>query len=342
MTKRSAETILSALAPNKTAKRYDGRWQELLTYTNQDGSRKPTEEELIQFFDHLKNDKKMLASTIWCIYSMINHKMQLLFGEKLQVYPRVTMLLKSFEAGYTRKTAGQFSKEQIQEFLTNAPNTGKFIHIKAAIVLCFCGGLRCAELVLLNASDFEFNDTTGMWVSYSVSKQRGETIKNKFNVPLEYCQYLENYDNVLTEAKLGEGRIFKTFRIRQNGNGYYVNQPMGKHVLAKFPEQMATFLGLPNPTSYTGHSLRRSTANVMAEAGASTAIMKKHFNWKSENTCLKYVDNTNTAKVEIANMMKPASSSSAIGKCDAKSGDPLPINNKSITLENCQNIIINL
>jgi len=341
MSKRSAEEIISTLNPNKTAKRYDDRWKQFCDYCKLD-FRKPNEEDLIQFFDHLKNNLKMAASTIWSIYSMLNHKMQLLHGVKLQTYPRITMLLKSYEAGYTRKTAGQFSKEQFEEFIKNAPNTGKYIHIKAGVILAFFGGLRCAELVSIENTDFEFNESTGMWVSYTVSKQRGESIQNKFNVPLEYCQYLENFDKVLTEANLGEGRIFKTYRIRKSGEGYYVNQAMGKHILAKFPVVMASFLNLSNPSSYTGHSLRRSTANVLAEAGASSAIMKKHFNWKSENTCLKYVDNTKSAKLGISNMIQSAPSSSSMCISKFEQTPILPIEKKAISLENCHNIVINL
>ena len=126
---------------------------------------------------------------------MLNNKMQLLFGEKLQIHPRLTILLKSYEAGYVRKTAGQFSKEQIMSFLENAPDEDEFIHIKAAVVLSYFGGLRCADLISITCDDMEFNETTGMWVTYVVSKQKGEQIQNKFNVPLEYCKYIERYDH---------------------------------------------------------------------------------------------------------------------------------------------------
>lgn len=262
---------------------------------------------------------------------------QLKFGKKLQTYPRITHLLKSYEAGYVRKSASAFTKEQILSFLKSAPDTGEYLHIKAAIVIGFCGGLRCADLIKLDTSDFEFNDTTGMWITYRVSKLRGESITNKFIVPLEYCQYLERYDHRLDECGAAEGRAFKTYRVRKNSNtddnGYYTKQPMGIHQLSKFTVKVAEYLQLPNPSTYTGHSLRRSTANVMAEAGASTSLMKKHFNWKSESTSLKYVDNTTSGKVSIANMMKSLTSSAV-----ASNKENVP---KSLSLENCHNIVIN-
>ena len=75
-----------------------------------------------------------------------------------------------------------FTTQQIMEFLKNAPNTGEFVH--AAVVIGFCGGLRCTDMVGLSSQDCTFDETTGMWIDYNISKQRGEAIRNRFNVPL--------------------------------------------------------------------------------------------------------------------------------------------------------------
>lgn len=71
-------------------------------------------------------------------------------------------------------------------FLKNAPITGEFVHIKAAVVIGFCKGLRCTDMVWLNIQDCTFDETTVMWIDYNVSKHRREAIRNKFNVPLEF------------------------------------------------------------------------------------------------------------------------------------------------------------
>ena len=81
---------------------------------------------------------------------MLNNKVQLNFGYKLQKNPRLTLLLKSYENGYQRKTAGQFSKEEIMRFLAEAPDEGENIHIKVAIIIAYFGRLSCAELTSLN------------------------------------------------------------------------------------------------------------------------------------------------------------------------------------------------
>ena len=118
------------------------------------------------------------------------------------------MLLKSYEAKYIRKKASVFTKEQFCRFIYDGPNTGRQLQMKAMVA--FCGGLRCADLVSLETPNLEFNDVTGCWVKYVVSKQRGENMVNKFNVPLNYVQYFTQYCDVLKEADLYIGRLFKS------------------------------------------------------------------------------------------------------------------------------------
>lgn len=215
--KRSADQIISSINPVKSAKKYDTNWDNFISFSNLPVDERPNEEHFLQYFDHLKNTKKLSSSTLWSIYSMTNHHYQLKFGQKLQMFPRLTMLLKSFEAGYSRKSAAIFTKEEIKQFLSTAPDEGEFVHMKAGIVLAYCGGLRCADLVGLQSSDMDFNETTGMWVSYKVSKQKGQEVVNKFNVPLQYCQYLQRYDHKLAESNAAEGRAMKTFRKTKEG-----------------------------------------------------------------------------------------------------------------------------
>ena len=112
--KRSAAEILETLNPIKSSKRYDFHWDQFLEFTECSTNKKPTEENLIVYFDHLKCTKKLAASTIWSIYSMLNYKMQLFFGEKLQKYPRLTTLLKSLFhtriSIHTRERMEKFTK----------------------------------------------------------------------------------------------------------------------------------------------------------------------------------------------------------------------------------------
>ena len=339
MMKRSADEILNELNPLKSSKKYNDRWNEFMNFSNINQDNEPNEESFLTYFDNLKHQKNLASSTMWSIYSMLNHKMQMVYGQKLQKYPRLTALLKSYEANYVRKTAKVFSKEDFNRFLKDAPDEGEFVHIKAGIVIAFCGGLRCADLLSLMCEDFEFNQLTGMWINYSVSKNRGELIRNKFNVPLEYCSYLQAYDEKLADCGVGNGRVFKTFRLKKDGTGYYINQPMGIHLISKFPTKMAEFLKLKDSKLYTGHSIRRSSANVLAEAGTTTEVLQKNFNWKNQATCSKYTDRTDSAKLKISKIFGTKYDSLDENK---STETPVTKTEKSVELNNCQNVIINL
>ena len=92
---------------------------------------------------------------------MINRKFQLLYGEKLPAYPRLTMLLKSLKSGYVRKTPNTFTKKEIFRFLESAPNENEFNHVNFGVVLSYYGGLWCVDLVDINCHDIKFKESTG-------------------------------------------------------------------------------------------------------------------------------------------------------------------------------------
>ena len=94
MTKRSAKDIMQTLTPNKSGNRYDAAWNDFMNYLSK--NERPVEDDYIEYFDYMKNVKKYASSSIWSYYSMLNNKHQILYGEKLQKYPRITMLLKSY------------------------------------------------------------------------------------------------------------------------------------------------------------------------------------------------------------------------------------------------------
>ncbi len=57
----------------------------------------------------------MSSSSIWSNYSILKYKYQTVTGQKLQTFPRITALLKTYESGYVRKTAQTFTHEQLKK-----------------------------------------------------------------------------------------------------------------------------------------------------------------------------------------------------------------------------------
>lgn len=96
-------------------------------------------------------------------------------------------------------------------------------------------------------------------------------------------------------------RLFLQWR-----KGKCVNQNMGKHSIAKIPKEVATFLGLPDPSSYTGHSYRRTGATIAVEEGSTMDEVKRIGPWKSTKTAEGYIQESLSRKRKVAKMFSNA------------------------------------
>lgn len=63
--------------------------------------------------------------------------------------------------------------------------------------------------------------------------------------------------------------------------GKCFGQPIGKNTIAAMPRKIAEWLDLSDPASYTGHSFRRTSTTILADAGATIGTIKRHGRWKS-------------------------------------------------------------
>lgn len=80
-------------------------------------------------------------------------------------------------------------------------------------------------------------------------------------------------------------------------------QRVGIHKIASVPKMVATFLGLPNVEQYTGHSLRRSSATILANTGGNVTDLKRLGGWRSSTVAEGYVEESVENKIKIAKRM---------------------------------------
>ncbi len=73
----------------------------------------PTEEQVLNYFHHLRHDKHFAPTTLWSTYARINACVKRLYGFSLKKYVRVSDVLKSYETGYTVKKASTFTPGQV-------------------------------------------------------------------------------------------------------------------------------------------------------------------------------------------------------------------------------------
>lgn len=105
--------------------------------------------------------------------------------------------------------------------------------------------MRCDELMKLRTNDLQ---KEGSLIVV-------EIVDTKTNVPrrfvidkLELVDLVEKYQRLRPPAMKSD-RFFLTYR-----NGRCINQVMGKNMFYRIPRQIAQYLNLKNPESYTGET----------------------------------------------------------------------------------------
>ena len=104
---------------------------------------------------------------------MLNAIHQREYGERLQSYPRITQLLKSYGATYERNVASVFQKKDIENYLSLSENTPFVLVRKAIIAISLSGGLRCAEIRELSFENIKEKGDV-YEVTFVRKKQSGE------------------------------------------------------------------------------------------------------------------------------------------------------------------------
>lgn len=99
----------------------------------------------------------------------------------------------------------------------------------------------------------------------------------------------------LRPSHVNHGRFFVMYR-----GGKCTQQPVGVNTIGGIPKKIASALGLSEPVNYTGHCFRRSSASLLADAGADMHTLKRHGGWKSDSVAEGYVETSTENKKIIA------------------------------------------
>lgn len=107
-------------------------------------------------------------------------------------------------------------------------------------------------------------------------------------------EYLKQYMS-LRPQQVTNKRLFLNFK-----KGKCTSQVVGINTIGKIPRQIAAYLKLENPETYTGHCFRRSSATLLADAGGDLLTLKRHGGWKSSSVAETYVEESVQNKIKIA------------------------------------------
>lgn len=111
----------------------------------------------------------------------------------------------------------------------------------------------------------------------------------------DFVKVVEKYQKLRPE-NLQTNRFFINYQ-----RGRCLKQVIGKNKIANMPQQIATFLNLPNPELYSGHCFRRTSATLLADAGADLTMVKRHGGWKSSTVAEGYIEDSIQNKSKISN-----------------------------------------
>jgi integrase len=193
-----------------------------------------------------------------------------------------------------------FSHEELFNFIFSAPNDGVFLVMKLVILFCYYSALRMSECVKILRSDVT-QTSTGILAKIIRKKTDKAGLGQTFvipNIPDAKYNPVDLYKDYMYQTQRNtHARLWLTRDLK---SGYFKNAPIGKNTIAKYPRMVAEFLGLENPSSYTGHSLRATSATILADAGVSMENLKRHGQWKSSSVVEGYIHDSMKQKIDMA------------------------------------------
>jgi integrase len=257
------------LIPPKSRKVYDFTYRRFLKWAEQQKASHYSENVLLTYFNHLSNNEHLKSSTLWSHYSMLKAELNINHNIRLGKYTKLLAFLKRKNAGYKPKKTKILSKQQVDNFLHNAPNE-KYLATKVILILGVTGGCRCDEITSLTMGDIE---DLGSAILIKLQDTRNYKSRSFIIVEKFYLEICRKYISVRKDIKISR------FLLKYH-NGKCANMVMGKHKIGSAPREIASFLKLPNYHEYTGHCLRRTSATLLVDNGDISAL-ERHKGWRS-------------------------------------------------------------
>jgi len=229
-------------------------------------------------------------------------------GINIETMPKITQYLTQNASDYKGVSAPILDINDVNNFLTNAPEDDmKIVLSKIALSVGIHGGLRVGEYILLLFDDIVETKKDNLIIQVKFLLPKSKTDKkgegftfmlvkndNKKICPIIYYQKYISYFSDIQKT----GRFFRQIR-----NNKATKQPLGKDFFQQYPKIVAKFLGKPNADEFTGHSIRRTGATILADKGESKPCLKRYGRWRSDCVVDKYIDESDLFKTTISAKM---------------------------------------
>lgn len=246
--------------------------------------------------------EKFAPSSLYTKISMLKSSLLAKKNIDIKKYHKVDSYLRQNAVGYIPKKSKTLSKEEVLNFLNNASDED-YLMEKVALAFGILGACRKGEIVNIKLRDIEDKGSV-LVINIPVTKNykaRSFCVldNQELNAMGLYRKYL-----ALRPENVGHDRFFLSCK-----KGRCTRQPVGKNTIGGICKKIALFLGLENPSLYTGHCFRRSAATQLADSGGDITMLKRLGGWKSTSVTEGYIDDSMCSKNKISRLLAGVSSS---------------------------------
>ncbi|KAJ8669252.1 hypothetical protein QAD02_000511 [Eretmocerus hayati] len=231
---------------------------------------------LLAYFNHLS--KNLALSTLWSKYSIL--KTMILKEENTNIgnHEKLKKFLEEKNVGFQAKKSLAFTENNLRAFFLHAPDH-EFLAAKAVAATAISGACRRVE-----AHRITIDDVVDKGTYLVITLEKTQThVDRTFTVNNPLREVIIKYMK-LRPHDTAHRRLFLGYH-----NGKCTREPMGINKIGHIPQQIATWLGLPQPEKYSGHSFRRTSATWLINTGGTMEDLKRHRTWESSTVAESYI-----------------------------------------------------
>ncbi|KAJ8672430.1 hypothetical protein QAD02_003689 [Eretmocerus hayati] len=276
--------VQTGTLPEKSAERYSlvyntyKKWKE----DNIKSLSESEENNLLVYFQTL-TVKKVAPPTLWSVWSMLRKTLGTRDDIDLSRFLSLKSYIKKVNKGYKPRKAFVLRWNHIMKFMNEAPDSTELAR-KIMLIFAICGCLRCDEIKNMKIHDIE---DLGDRLLVSVNDNKND-YSGQFIIGTMFYAKVKSYIALREKIKqLDTDRLFIRYK-----DGKCYSQPIGIHKIGETPCRIATYLGLPKPERYTGHSFRRSSATLLSDSGATMQMIEQLGRWRSDAIAQGYLEDS--------------------------------------------------
>lgn len=284
--REAARNVVDNLLPDKSGRLYRECYKQFLEWQVPRGTTSVSEDTMLVYFAEMS--KKFKPSSLWAKYSML--KSTILNSRNVDIgkYKQLSTFMSKNSKGFVSNKSKILTPRDIEKFLAEAPDS-RYLATKVALILGITGACRREELKNLTVQDIEHYDKM---IVVKIPRTKND-VPRKFTVDGDFYEIIKKYE-ALRPENVKNDRFFLCLR-----NGKCTQQVIGINTFGAMPKMIAEYLGLDEPDKYTGHSFRRTSATMLADAGADLLTLKRHGGWKSDKVAMGYVEDSINNKKKI-------------------------------------------